>query len=201
MPIRMPLSSRCPILRAPATGCGVAPQLTRNRRRTTTQAAGDLTHPNTLRTENGDLFPLGKRQITSRHRTQRDRRHPTSLAEPSRPNRRRHPSPGSSVLARNTTSDRLPKPDPILTPRSRRPTRRPQPTPQNPRLEDPRRGPQRTPTLPQTRQCCNDPLNPGLLRWSLWRFWQQQSRRLRPSGPAGSPTSVLEACTNLPSRP
>ena len=33
------------------------------------------------------------------------------------------------------------------------------PTPQNPRLEDPRRDPQRTPTLPQTRQCCDDPLN------------------------------------------
>ena len=34
-------------------------------------------------------------------------------------------------------------------------------TPQNPRLEDPSRGPHRTPRLPQTRQCCNDPLNPG----------------------------------------
>ena len=32
-------------------------------------------------------------------------------------------------------------------------------TPQNPRLEDPSRGPHRTPRLPQTKQCCDDPLN------------------------------------------
>ena len=37
-----------------------------------------------------------------------------------------------------------------------------QPTPQNPQLDrTPSRDPQRTPTLPPTRQCCNDPLNPG----------------------------------------
>ena len=37
-------------------------------------------------------------------------------------------------------------------------------TPQNPRLEDPSRVPHRTHRLPQTRQCCDDPLNPGPYR-------------------------------------
>ena len=87
-PLRVPLSCRCPINHTTTTSCGVAAQLPRNRRRATTKATTDLPHPHTLRTEDGDLFPFGKRQITARHRTQRDRRHPTSLAEPSRPNRR-----------------------------------------------------------------------------------------------------------------
>ena len=124
-PLGVPLRSRCPINHTTTTSCGVAPQLPRNRRRATTQATTDLAHPHTLRTEDGDLFPFGKRQITARHRTQRDRWHPTSLAEPSRPNRRRHPRPGSRVLARDTPSDPLPEPDPILTLRFPRPTRRP----------------------------------------------------------------------------
>ena len=48
-------------------------------------------------------------------------------------------------------------------PRSGR--RRPQqPPPKDPRLEDPRRSPQRSPTLTRTRQCCDDPLNPGSRR-------------------------------------
>ena len=126
-PLCVPLRSRCPINHTTTTSRRVAAQLTRNRRRATTQAATDLTHPNTLRIKYGDLFPLRKRQITPRHRTQTDRRHPTSLAEPSRPNRRRHPRPGSRVLARDTPSDRFPEPDPILTPRFPRPTRRPHP--------------------------------------------------------------------------
>ena len=124
-PLCVPLRCRCPINHTTTTSRRVAPQLPRNRRRATTHATTDLPHPHTLRTEDGDLFPFGKRQITARHRTQRDRRHPTSLTEPSRPNRRGHPRPGSRVLTRDTPSDPLPEPDPILTPRFRRPTRRP----------------------------------------------------------------------------
>ena len=52
----MPLRGRGPILQASATGCGVATQLTRNRRRTPTQAAGDLTHPTVAGVENRDLL-------------------------------------------------------------------------------------------------------------------------------------------------
>ena len=121
-PLCVPLRSRCPINHTTTTSRRVTTQLPRYRRRTTTQATPDLTHPNTLRMKYGDLFAFGKRQITARHRTQRDRRHATSLAEPSRPNSRRHPSLGSRVLARDTPSDRFPEPDPILTLRFRRPT-------------------------------------------------------------------------------
>ena len=93
------------------------------------EAAADLPHPHTLSTQNGDLFPFPKRQITARHRLQRDRRHPTSLAEPPRPHRWGHPHLGSRVLTRQTPGDLFPEPDPILTPRLRRTTRRPHPTP------------------------------------------------------------------------
>ncbi len=126
-PLRVPLRSCCPTNHTTTTGRRVTPQLTADRRCATTQPAADLPHPNTLRMKNGDLFPFDKRQITARHRIQRDRRHPTSLAEPSPSNRRGHPSPGSRVLARDTPSDRFPEPNPILTPRFRRPTRRPHP--------------------------------------------------------------------------
>ena len=89
---------------------GVAAQLPRNLR-ATTKATTDLPHPHTLRTEDSDVFPFGKRQITPRHRTQRDRWHPTSLAEPSRPNRRRHPRPGTASSLETPPDDRLPEPD------------------------------------------------------------------------------------------
>ena len=62
-PLCVPLRCRCPINHTTTTSCGVAAQLPRNRRRATTKATTDLPHPHTLRTEDSDLFPFGKRQI------------------------------------------------------------------------------------------------------------------------------------------
>ena len=154
-PLRVPLRSRCPISHTWTTNSSVTPHLPRNRRRTTTQTATDLTHPNTLRITNGDLFPLGKRQIAARHRTQTDRRHPTSLPEPSRPNRRRHPNLTSRILARNTIRDRLPEPDPILTPRFRQAT-----TSGHAPHESPADASQHSSQTSFITKCCDDHLNP-----------------------------------------
>src|SRR5438876_11073759 len=50
----------------------VAAQLARDRRRRPTEPASDLAHPDPLAVQDRDLFPLGKRQIPLRHRSQRD---------------------------------------------------------------------------------------------------------------------------------
>jgi hypothetical protein len=72
-----------------------------------------------------DLLALSERQVPPRQRGQRDWRHPASLTEPPRPDRLRHASHGRRVLARRAAGDRLPEPDPVLAPPSRRPAWRP----------------------------------------------------------------------------
>src|SRR5690606_13830905 len=83
----------------------------------------------------------------------------TSIAEPPRPNRRRHPRLTSSVLGRQPSSDPLPEPNPILPPRSRRPTRRPLLAAHRPNRLHPLLLANH-PTTPPSSRCCDHQLNP-----------------------------------------
>src|SRR5712692_3026569 len=123
--LRVPLGCRGPIFQSVRAGRGVAAQLPRDRRWCSTDAASDLTYPELLCVQDRDLLPFGERQVTARHRSQRDRRHPASLAEPPRPDRLGHAALHGGVFARHATSDRLPEPDPILATRCRWAPRRP----------------------------------------------------------------------------
>ena len=124
-PLRVPLRGRRPILQAIRASGRVAAQLSRDRRGRATHPASDLTHPLLLSTKDRDLLPLSKRQIAPRPWSQRDWRHPTSLPKPPRPNSLRDPSLERGILTRRPTRNRLPEPDPVVTPRSRRAPRRP----------------------------------------------------------------------------
>ena len=98
----------------------VALQLSRDRRRRTTEPTRDLSHPRTTREQDRDLLPLGEGQITPRHRRELERRHPATLAKPPDTNARQHTRLDRSLLARCTSSDRFPEPDPMLpSPRRR----------------------------------------------------------------------------------
>src|SRR5207244_13606854 len=123
--LRVPLRRRGPIHARVASRGRVAAQLPRDRRRGPTQTASDLTHPDTLGVQDRDLLALSKRQVTPRQRDQRDWRHPTTVTEPPAANRRRHAGNSRGIPARDAGRDRPPKPHTILTPRHRRPTRRP----------------------------------------------------------------------------
>src|SRR5207253_8544398 len=85
----------------------------------------DRSYPNTPRVKDCDLFPLSKGEIAPRERGQRDWRHPATVAEPPAANRLRHPRRVGRVFARPAPSNRPPEPLPILPPRHRGPTRRP----------------------------------------------------------------------------
>ena len=62
-PLRMPLSSRRPVIQVAATCCRVAPQLPRDRRWRPSQAASDLPHAKTFRPQQRYLLPLHKVQV------------------------------------------------------------------------------------------------------------------------------------------
>ena len=125
VPLGVPLRRRRPILQPIRARGRVAARLTRDRRRRPPQPSRDLTHPCALGTQDRDLLTLREAQISARHRSQTDRWHPSSLTEPPRPDRLRHPGHTGRVLARHPASDRPPEPDPILAPRRRGPPRRP----------------------------------------------------------------------------
>ena len=124
-PLRVPLRGRHSIRHFVAASRSVAAQLPRDRRRRPTQPSRHRPHPCALGMRDRDLLTFREGQIAARHRSQTDRWHPASLTEPPRPHRLRHPSDTGRVLARHPASDRLPEPDPILTPRRRGPPRRP----------------------------------------------------------------------------
>ena len=118
--LSMPLGGRGPILRPAGPERGVPLQLSRDRRRRTTEPTRDRSHPRTTREQDRDLLPLGERQITPRHRRKLERRHPATLAKPPDTNARQHTRLDRSLLARCTSSDRFPEPDPMLPPPRRR---------------------------------------------------------------------------------
>ncbi len=124
-PFGMPLRGRGPVRRRVTASRGVAAKFPRDRRRRPAHPAGDLAHPQLLRAQDRDLLTLSQRQVPPRQRGQHDRRHPASLTEPPRPDRLRHASHDRRVLARHAASDRLPEPNPVLAPSSRRPAWRP----------------------------------------------------------------------------
>src|SRR5690606_21475578 len=120
----------------------------------------------------GWRFPPARR-TTGNGPTQIKRWHPTSIAEPPRPNRRRHPRLTSSVLGRQPSSDPLPEPNPILPPRSRRPTRRPLLAAHRPNRLHPLLLANH-PTTPPSSRCCDHQLNPPCTPRSEW--WISPSR-------------------------
>src|SRR3954452_1323159 len=61
-----PLGHRRPIRQSSPAGGGIAPQLTRDRRRCPPDPAGDLTHADTLSFKQRDLLTLNERQISTR---------------------------------------------------------------------------------------------------------------------------------------
>jgi hypothetical protein len=117
-PLGMPLRGRRPIRHLVAARRRVATQLSRDRPRVTPETTADLTHTDILRMQQCDLLALGERQITARHRSQRERRHAASLSEPPGPNRGCHTCFSGRVLARQAARDCLPEANTILTPRS-----------------------------------------------------------------------------------
>jgi hypothetical protein len=69
--LRMPLRRRRSVLEAAsARGCIAAP-LPRDRRRRPSQPAGDVAHAPPLGVPDGDLLPVGERQIPPRRRRRR----------------------------------------------------------------------------------------------------------------------------------
>src|SRR5438093_765469 len=96
-------------------------QLPRDRRRRTTQTAGDLTDTAHTSMKDRDLLPLRERQVTPRDWDQADRGHAGTLAEPSRADRLRHASLRGGVLAGAPASNCRPESLPVLPSRHRRP--------------------------------------------------------------------------------
>src|ERR1019366_3958863 len=116
----MPLSGRSSIFHSPASDRSIALQLSRDRRRRTTELTRDLTNPRTTRAEDCDLLSLVKGQITPGRRREAERRHAATLAKPPDTNARQPPGLDRSLLARRASSDRLPEPDTDLpSPRCR----------------------------------------------------------------------------------
>ena len=116
----MPLGGRGSIFNSAASDRSVALQLSGDRRRRTTEPTRDLSHPTTTGEQDRDLLSLGEGQITPGHRRESERRHPATLAKPPDTNARQHTRLDRSLLARCTSSDRLPEPDPMLpSPRRR----------------------------------------------------------------------------------
>src|ERR1019366_6362255 len=147
----------------------------------TAEMSADVTHTPLSRMQDRDLFTLGKRQEARRQGSEADRAHATSFAKPTRPDRRRHAGRDTGFLTREPTSNRFPKPLPMLTPRHRWATRRSHCEP--PRSSScPPRWPPHIDT--SSSRCCDDRLNspnsprgrshgalsiPGCsLRWVPW---------------------------------
>src|SRR6185437_10968847 len=109
-PLAVPLRSRGPVVPLAAARRGVAPQLSRDRRRVAAQAASDLTHPELLGEQDRDLFTLDKRQVTARRLGQTDRNHTASIKEPAIAGPLRHSRRGRRRGSMNTGRDRAPQP-------------------------------------------------------------------------------------------
>jgi hypothetical protein len=121
-------------------------------------AGQSLTHPGTLRPQDGDLLPLNERQVLAQRRSLSDRRHAATLTKPSRTHPWRHAARHGSIAGRQPVSYGLPEPLSNFTPPPG-PTRRPQ------------RRPPRHLSQPQTShhnsspsRCCDDRLNPPCRR-------------------------------------
>src|SRR5436190_20231 len=112
----MPLRDRRPVLQPVGPGRGVAPKLTRDRRRIPPQPPGDLTHPFALGTQQRDLLTLHERQIPARYHRWKTWIHAASVTEPAEPNRAGHAC-FARILGPRAPSDRRPEPDPVLPPR------------------------------------------------------------------------------------
>ena len=154
----MPLRDRCLVLEPPRPRRRVPAQLPRDRRRAAIQPPRDLPHTKTLSAEERDLLPLDERQVAARHRWRKTGIHAASVAEPPERHRRRHTRLARRVLGLQPTSDRGPEPDPILTPRHRRPPRRGHLPPIQLNLPLPL--PHRPHPTPPPSRCCDDQLNP-----------------------------------------
>ena len=120
----VPLRRRRPIHDRVAARRRIAAQLPRDRRRRPTPAS-DPAHAHVLGVEDRDLFPLGERQIPPRHRSQRDRRHPATVAKPPDADRHGYARRPSRIFGRPPGRDCPPETLPILPPRNRRPAWRP----------------------------------------------------------------------------
>src|SRR5665647_2618124 len=108
----------------PTTSGCVAAQLARDRRGRTTQHHGDLPHAVTTGAQHRNLLPLGEGQVPPRRRGQRQRCHPASVTEPSRPDWRRRTDDFSGPLARDPRGDQHPEPATLLARSDRRSPRR-----------------------------------------------------------------------------
>lgn len=119
----LPLRNRGPVLGPAAPGRRVTAQLTRDRARVPSEAAGDLPHALALRTQDRDLLPFVERQIPARGLVQADRRHPASVAKPTGSDRPGHAHPQRRFGGGDASSDQSPE-LPLHRPRRLRPPRR-----------------------------------------------------------------------------
>src|ERR1700733_8167582 len=71
-----------------------------------------------------NVFTLIRGQVATRNGLWQLWIHAASMAEPPKPNRRRHARFGGSVLGHRPRSNGRPEPDPVLAPGHRRPARR-----------------------------------------------------------------------------
>ena len=122
----VPLRCRRAILQAAASGGGVAPQLSGDRRCCPPETASDLLHGVALRAKEAYLLPLHKRKIASGPRLRRQCKHrwwhAACLPEPSRSYRRRHTGFDRCELTRLACRDRCPKPSLLISSCHRWPT-------------------------------------------------------------------------------
>ena len=88
LPFGLPLRDDGPIVQRAAAGRRVAAQLPGDRRRRPAQMAGDLSDAEPVNAADRDFLTLGERQIAAAVRLETRWRHPASLTEPSRSNRR-----------------------------------------------------------------------------------------------------------------
>ena len=88
-----------PACRPGCRRCAAAPG---DRGRRAAQMPGDLPHPVAVSAADSDLLPLTEGQVTARMRQEIRRRHAATLAEPPRPDRRRHARHHPGILARST---------------------------------------------------------------------------------------------------
>ncbi len=183
--LRFPLCDHGTVDLLPAPGRRIAAQFAGDRSRVAADAAGNLTHPVLLGTQQRDLLTLGERQVPARGLVQTDRRHAPSVTEPADPDRPRHPH-NLRRLSRRCSQRDLPPKITLHRPRRLRPARRTHRCPQRP-IRRPlpshthRRPRQLLPTAPHRTpprsRCCDHQLNP-------------------PTGPIGAIRTRLRAFTN-----